>query len=51
VVISDGVATHFPEAMRLKMAGYREAVSFNNTDDVYKYQSFVTVYSSDKNMN
>ncbi len=51
VVISDGDANHFPEAMRLKMAGYREAVSFNCADDVYKYQSFVTVYRRDESRN
>lgn len=51
VVISDGVATRLPAAMQLKIAGYGKKVSFNSTDNIYQYQSFVTVYSSDESMN
>lgn len=50
VVISDGVATQLPAAMQQKIAGYGKTVSFNSTDNIYQYQSFVAVYSSDESM-
>ena len=44
VVISDGEAPRLPVYVQQKIAEYRNSISFDLTDNIYEYQTVVTVY-------
>jgi hypothetical protein len=44
VVISDGGAPRLPVYVQVKLAEYRNSISFDLTDNIYEYQTVVTVY-------
>ena len=44
VLIFDGKTDEVPEGLKQRLAGLSKKVSFDKTDNVYEYQTFITIY-------
>lgn len=48
VIISDGTSEQVPEEIRQRLSGMSKKVSFVTTDNIYEYQSVVTIFHNEK---